>query len=350
MEQKKHHLRDGLLTAALVAAAYLLGLFIQEFIHINSVIPLIFVLAAFLISLWTHSPLCGILACIVSVAAVNYAFTFPYYALNFSLPESFFSTVVLLTVSLTTSALTSKIKNQEKMRAEAEKETMRANLLRAISHDLRTPLTSIYGSASVLRENYDDLSREQQFKMLDEMRKDAEWLIRMVENLLSITRIDGETVQVIKVPTVLEELIDSTLLKFRKRCPGQAVEVSIPADFISIPMDPMLIEQVLFNLLENAVLHARGMTHLSLTVRAEGDLAVFEIADDGCGLPGERLDHLFTGFLDRSNAPADSTRHNMGIGLSVCAAIIQAHGGTLEGKNRKEGGALFRFALKMEET
>ncbi len=342
--------KDGVRTLLMVAAAFGISLLFQEYFDIDALIPMIFVLGTFLVSLWTQGYLWGILASLLSVFAVNYAFTFPYYAFNFSLPENLFSAVVMLTVAIVTGTLTAKIKEQEKVRAEVEREKMRANLLRAVSHDLRTPLTSIDGSVSVLMENYDELPRERQLKMLEEVRKDSQWLIRMVENLLSVTRIGGERVRVIKTPTVLEELIDATLVKFRKRYPGQPVTVNIPGDFISIPMDGILMEQVLVNLLENAVFHARGMTWLSLAVHTEGDKAVFEIADNGCGIPKERIENLFAGYLDPIDTPADSQRSNMGIGLSVCATIVRAHGGVLEAENRKEGGALFRFALKMEET
>ena len=179
------------------------------------------------------------------------------------------------------------------------------------------------------------------------MQDDSEWLIRMVENLLSVTRIDGEKVQVKKTPTVLEELIDAVLVKFKKRCPNQSVTVEIPEEFISIPMDAMLIEQVLINILENAVDHAKGMTALTLTVTIKDDSAVFTITDDGCGIPADRLDKLFTGFLDASGAPADSRRSNMGIGLSVCSAIIKAHGSEITARNNPDGGASFSFSLKL---
>lgn len=145
-------------------------------------------------------------------------------------------------------------------------------------------MTSIYGSGSAIIENYDSLSREQHLKLLGEMKEDAEWLIRMVENLLSVTRIDGEKVSVVKTPTVLEELIDIVLVKFRKRCPQQEVEVEIPEEFVSIPMDAMLIEQVLINILENAVDHAKGMTSLKLEVSLGNNMARFCISDNGCGI------------------------------------------------------------------
>ncbi len=115
-------------------------------------------------------------------------------------------------------------------------------------------------------------------------------------------------------------------------------------------MDAMLIQQVLLNILENAVIHATGMTELKLTVYTlEGD-AYFEIADNGCGIPRDRLNDLFTGQLYGSQTPTDSRRTGMGIGLSVCSTIIKAHGGEITAENRQQGGACFRFRLEMEDT
>lgn len=345
---KNRILINSLTSAAILTVSFALSLAIQNLFRTQSLIPAIFVLAVFCISLVTQGYIAGILSSLVSVLAVNFAFTFPYFRFNFSMPENLFSAVIMLAVTVMTSMLTTKIKRQEKMKAESDKEKMRANLLRAVSHDLRTPLTTIYGSCSAIMENYERLTPEQHLKLLGEIREDSEWLIRMVENLLSVTRIDGERVNVIKTPTVLEELIDSVLLKFHKRYPGQQVCVTIPDEFISIPMDAMLIEQVLMNLLENAVRHAEGMKELSLNVHTERGRAVFEIADDGCGIPGEKLCGLFTGYLEKEDVPADGKKRSMGIGLSVCAAIIRAHGGEIRAENRKPEGAVFRFWLEME--
>ena len=113
-------------------------------------------------------------------------------------------------------------------------------------------------------------------------------------------------------------------------------------------MDSILIEQVLLNLLENAVFHAKGMTELILSVSLVGDKAVFEVSDNGCGIPEEALNRIFTGSYKKSAAPVDGTRSNMGIGLSVCAAIIKAHGGEITAENRIGGGAVFHFSLERE--
>lgn len=137
---------------------------------------------------------------------------------------------------LTDGIVTTKLKRHEAIKAEGEKERMRANLLRAISHDLRTPLTTIYGSSTTLLESGDDLSKEQQKKIIGGIKEGSEWLIRMVEKLLSITRIDSGEVKIIKTPIVLEELVDSVILKFKKRYPLQEVILDLGAnDYVTIP-------------------------------------------------------------------------------------------------------------------
>ena len=349
MKSQKLQLMDGIFTILTLAVTFSANVLAQTLFDTQSLIPMTFVLGVFLVSLKTQGYFWGITASLLSVLAVNYAFTYPYYAIDLISPECIASAVVMLIVAIMTGTLTTKIKVQKKIKAESDKERMRANLLRAVSHDLRTPLTSIYGASSTVIENYESLSKEQRLKLLGEVREDAQWLIRMVENLLSVTRIDAEKVQVVKTPTVLEELIDTVLVKFRKRCPDTKVQVEIPEDFISIPMDAMLIEQVLVNILENAVDHAKGMTELTLQVCCADGKAHFYIMDDGCGIQPDRLKDLFTGYLDRTDTPADGSRSNMGIGLTVCAAIIKAHGSEIHAKNRTEGGACFHFALELED-
>ncbi len=340
--------KDSLFMIAVLAVTFGINLFIQQMFHTQTLIPMIFVLGVFIIARQAESYLPGIAASLISVFAVNYAFTVPYYEFDMLTPVCVFSAVIMLIIAVMTSTLTTKIKSQQKARAEIEKEKIRSNLLGGISHDLRTPLTSIYGSTCVIIENYDSLKKEQHLKLLKEVREDSEWLIRMVENLLSVTKIDGENISVVKMPVVLEELIDAILLKFKKRWDGQKLIVKIPNDFIAIPMDPLLIEQVIMNLLENAMIHAAGMTELSLTVNIEGKNAVFEVADNGCGISQERLGTLFKGNTEQS-CSADSHRHSMGIGLMICDTIIKAHGGKISAFNRPEGGAVFNFCLETEE-
>lgn len=350
MRNARLAVRDALITLVTLLAVFVLVLILQRFFAVDRLIPMLFVLGVFVVSLRTEGYFWGILASLLGVLAVNYAFMFPYYAIDLLTPLNFATAVVMLLVSIMTSTLTTQISIQQKEKAASERERLRASLLRAISHDLRTPLTAISGACSVMLENYDAVPREKQLELLGDMRKDADWLIRMVENLLSVTRIDDKKLLVSKTPTVLEELIDSVLIKFQKHYPGQQVEVIIPEMFVSIPMDAMLIEQVLINLLENAVVHAEGMTQLKLEVTAEDGRATFCVSDDGCGIAKNRLGSLFTGYLDRDQELNDGKRSGMGIGLFVCAAIVRAHGGEIQAANRPEGGAAFCFALDMEEN
>ncbi len=349
MKIPKSVLRDGLFMILTLVVTFFVNLFLVETFDTKTMTPMIFVLGVFLVSWQSQGYFWGIAASLISVLAVNWAFTYPYWAFDLISPECISAAVVMLVVSTATGTLTTRLKRVEKLKAEAEKERMRGNLLRAVSHDLRTPLTAIYGACSAMVENYDEIPRQRQLKMLSDICSDAQWLTRMVENLLSVTRVDADKVRQATHPTVLEELIDAVLVKFRKHYHGQKVTVEIPEQFVSIPMDAMLIEQVLMNLLENAVFHAVGMQHLWLRVQLRGTLAWFLVEDDGCGIQEERLDDLFTGLLD-SEAPADSSRSSMGIGLSVCRTIIRAHGSDIRAKNRPEGGASFSFALEMEEA
>ena len=348
MVGKKHILSDSIVTIVTLIVVFLVNLFLVEQFDTKTMTPMIFVLGVFLVSWWTQGYVFGIASSLISVLAVNWAFTYPYWAFDLISPECISSAAVMLIVSIMTGALTTRLKQQEKLKAEAEKERMRGNLLRAVSHDLRTPLTSIYGACSAIIENYEGISDNRKMALLKDMQADSQWLKRMVENLLSVTRVDADTVRLSKHSTVLEELIDALLVKFHKHYPDKTVQVKIPETFVSIPMDPVLIEQVLMNLLENAVFHAHGMQNLWLRVELKNKKAVFYVEDDGCGILPEKMNYLFTGLLD-SEAPVDSTRSNMGIGLSVCRTIIKAHGGELKAENRPEGGAVFRFTLELEE-
>ena len=349
MRKKKHILSEAIFMVVMLAGAFTMNLLLQKWYKTYTMTPMIFVLGVFLVSWRTQGYFWGIAASLLSVLAGNWAFTYPYWAFDLISPECISSAVVMLIVATMTGALTTRLKQQEKLKSEAEKERMRGNLLRAVSHDLRTPLTSIYGACSAIIENYDQIPRQKQLKMLGDVCSDAQGLTRMVENLLSVTRVDSDKVRLSKNSTVLEELIDALLIKFHKHYPNQKVHVSIPEEFIAIPMDPVLIEQVLMNLLENAVFHATGMENLWLRVQVQNDRAVFFVEDDGCGIPQERMGRLFTGLLN-SEAPTDTGRSNMGIGLSVCSAIIKAHGSDIRAENRPGGGARFSFALEMEEN
>lgn len=345
--RSKSHRWNLIITITIFMAACLISLIFQK-LHVGEHITTLFVFAVFLISMITDGYVYGVSSAIASMLAINYAFTYPYFEMNFIIPSNLISAVIMVIIAVLTGTLTIRIKRHEAMKGEAEKERIRANLLRAVSHDLRTPLTTIYGASSTLLENQDNLTQEKKESILRSIREDSEWLMRMVENLLSITRIDSGQIRLIKTPTVLDELIDSVMSKFVKRYPGQKVALETPTEIVVISMDAILMEQVLFNLMENAVLHAQGMTQLGLRVTVEGNQVLFEVTDDGCGLSRERLEDPFTAYRDEQQLVIDGKKRNAGIGLSVCATIVRTHGGEIYAENRPSGGARFWFFLERE--
>ena len=349
MKNKPSIVKNIIFPILILAISFVLSLMFQNTFNLPDHITTVFIFGVFIISLITDGYLYGILSALISTVAINYAFTFPYFVLNFTIPQNLFSALIMLFISIMTSALTTKIMQQESIKAESEKERMRANLLRAVSHDLRTPLTTIYGSSCALIDNMDTFSREQELKMLNGIKEDSDWLITMVENLLSITKIDSGQVRIIKSPTVLEELVDAVIVKFKKRHPDRNIDINIPDDMIIIPMDALLIQQVLINIMENAVHHAVGMTRLNLDVNIANGRAVFEVSDDGCGIDPAKLNDLFKGTNLNETKQPDSKKRNAGIGLSVCSSIINAHSGEIYARNAPNGGAVIGFVLNIEE-
>ncbi len=350
MLDKSKACNDALVTGVILCGFFVIGVVIQSVFKNDTLIPAIFVLAVFGVSVATDGYLFGIISAILSVIIVNFAFTYPFFKLNFVIVTNIVSAVILMIVTLVTCSLTAKLKKQEMAKAENGMERMRANLLCAVSHDLRTPLTTIYGSSSALLENEKEFNDEQKHKMLKGIQEDAEWLTRMVENLLSITKLDSGNVKIIKSPTVLDELVDSILLKFHKRYPGREVIVDLPEELVIIPMDPILIEQVVVNILENAVQHAVGMTKLSFKVFTNSAKVIFEVKDNGCGIPREKLNRLFSGCYNGDEDAVDSKKNYAGIGLSVCSSIIKAHGGEIKASCLKKGGTSFMFILDLEDS
>ena len=337
-----------------------------QYTKIDNDAPVVFVLAVVAISRVTYHMYYGIAASLVSSFAVNYFFTYPYNYFTLNIAGYPIDFVCFTAVSLMVSLLTYQLRGEtekavrheqetvklyqrnqkleeKKAAAElaAEKEKMRGNLLRSVSHDLRTPLTAVAGASSILMQDDGKISLQERKKLAADIHEEALWLSQMVENLLSVTRIqEQDSIQLKEREELVEEVLEETVTKFHRRFPQQRVEVQVPAEILMVPMDAMLIEQVLENLLENAVRHA-GVKHaIDLSVWRENEKVWFSVRDYGRGIAQEDLPVLFNGGL-RYN---DATR-GMGIGLSACMTIIQAHGGMLMGENHPEGGALFRFWL-----
>lgn len=341
--------KDATITLGILGIATVCCFLLHRGEQTDSHVPLVFVLAILLISRFTESYFYGMFASIIAVVEVNYIFTYPYFNFNFTLSGYPLTFVAMFSVSMVVGMLTTQIKQQEKIRTEIEKEQMRANLLRAVSHDIRTPLTSIVGAVSAVVENHDKLSEEKTLSLLGDVKEEAQWLVRVVENLLLVTRIDADSAKVTKEPELVEEIFGEAVAKFKKRFPGAPVKIKMPEEALFVPMDAMLIEQVLCNLMENAVLHGGVVSEIVLGVRTEGEYACFFVEDDGVGIAKEVLPRILSESIYRENSENIDGKRNMGIGLTVCQSIILAHGGTVRAYNRKEGGAVFEFSLPIKE-
>lgn len=208
-------------------------------------------------------------------------------------------------------------------------------------------MTGIIGMANTLLSDNGRLTENEKSYMVKSISEDANWLLNMVENLLTVTRIrDGET-RVVTSPEPLEEVVSEAVQRLRKRLPQAKIQVQVPEEFLMIPMDAILIEQVIINLLENAVYHSGTEEPIAFHVEKQQEAAVFHIRDFGQGILPERLDAIFDGGGMEGNQSGDSYK-GMGIGLTICKTIILAHKGTIRAENRDKG-AEFIFTLPLGE-
>lgn len=354
--EKNHRKNCGIAFAVFVAVTFGAFAFHEISADPSLNIAMLYVLGLFIVARYTDGYIFGMLFAVGSVVSVNYFFTYPVQTLNFTLEGYQVTFVGMLVIAMITSAMTTNMKEQaralaeqEKQLLEAQKEKMRANLLRAVSHDLRTPLTGIIGSSESFLNMEDILSREDQRALIGNIRDDAHWLLSMVENLLSVTRIDNETTQVTKSLEAVDEVVASSVVRFRKRFPDAEVKVTLPDNLIMVMMDAMLIEQVIINILQNAQFHAHSNRPAELVIEETEESVVFRIRDYGRGIDTAKLKTIFDGegYMEGENKKQDSYK-GMGIGLSICRTIILAHGGDINAYNHGEG-AEFRFTLPKEK-
>ena len=314
-----------------------------------------YVLGIIFVARYTDGYVWGILFCILSILSVNFFFTYPYQNFNLTIEGYPMIFASMLIIYLITSTMTTNIKKQakilseqEKQLMEAQKEKLRANLLRAISHDLRTPLTGIIGNSESYLRMEKEMSDEEKKEIVRNIENDASWLLNMVENLLSVTRINNETAKVTKFDEPVEEVVSAAVAAFRKRFPDAEVKVSIPENVMMVMMDAMLIEQVLINILQNAYIHAQSKKPTELTVSEDEDWVWFSIKDYGVGIDEKKIETIFDGEDYQRDQDSGADGHKgMGIGLSICKTIVDAHGGDVKARNHGDGSE-FYFCLPKE--
>ncbi|TVR04966.1 MAG: DUF4118 domain-containing protein [Spirochaetaceae bacterium] len=233
----------------------------------------------------------------------------------------------------------------EEVSVQVEAERLRNYLLRSISHDLRTPLAGIGGSAAVLADMGTLPDVEQVRELATDIYEQSTWLSNLVENLLSLTRIEGDAPAITTSEETVDDLVGSVIARMKRRLHRHDLRTTLPDSIVTVSVDAGLIQQVLMNLLENACRYSPDGSRIDLEVALRGDRVQFAVHDTGPGFVDEDLAHLFEKFYTGHRRDADASR-GVGLGLAICRAIVAAHSGTIHAGNHPVGGALVTFELR----
>lgn len=329
---------------ALVAAATLAGSLARSHLAEPDHVMLYLAAIGFTAARAGRGP--SLLASALSVLAYDFFFVPPFFTFTISEERHLLTFAMMFAVGLIISGLTQRIRNQEaEARAavlRARTEEIRSSLLGAVSHDLRTPLAAITGAATTLRDRKATLDLPGQAELIDTICQEAERLERLVTNLLDMYRLDSGALQVKRDWVPLEEIVGSALTRVERVLAGREVRIQLPPELPLLPVDPVLLEQVLINLLENAAKYTPAASPVDLSARAGPDGGVVvEVADRGPGVPPGAEELVFEKFYrGQSGGPKGA-----GLGLAICRGIVRAHGGTITAGPRDGGGAVFRIAL-----
>ena len=352
--------REYVFALAAVAAATALSFAMYPFFGLTNLVML-YLLGTLAVAARGHRGPAA-LSSAMSVLCFDFFFVPPRYTFRVSDVEYIWTFAVMFLAAMIISHLTIRLREEaevarqgeersvwllekaKKAEVEAETERLRSSLLSSVSHDFRTPLTAIVGSAGALLAKEELRKSALTRELLENIQTEAERLSRVIQNLLEATRLESSTVQIQKESCPLEEVVGSALERLEKSLGGRKVTVTIPEDLPLIPMDDTLMEQVFVNLLENGARHTPAGTALEVSASLQGDGVWMAVADRGAGLAKEDLEKVFDKFYHHPSSPG------AGLGLAICRAIVNAHGGRIWAENRPGGGAVFRFTLPLTPT
>lgn len=319
----------------------------------ESNIIMMYILGVLITSVITNHQIYSLITSIVSVFVFNFLFTEPRYTLKAYEKEYPVTFITMFVAAFLTGSLAAKLKEHSAQSAKAlliaQKEQLRANLLRSISHDLRTPLTSISGNASNLLSNGEKFDLETKKRLYMDIYDDSMWLNNLVENLLSVTKIEEGSLNIRPQAELLDEIIAEALQHISRKKEEHEIVFRTSEDFILVKVDARLIMQVVINIVENAIKYTQNGSEIIITTERTEKEAVVRIADNGPGIPDDMKPQVFEMFYSGAKSIADS-RRSLGLGLSLCKSIITAHGGSLELTDNEPHGAVFTFTLPIEEV
>jgi two-component system sensor histidine kinase KdpD len=320
-----------------VAAATVLGLVSGDRLTLPDE-TMIFVFAIMLAALGGRGP--GLVAAALSVACYDFFFVPPRYTLAVADVHDVMTFAVMFAVGTAMGTLVARVRRARETEVRARAEELRSSLLSAVSHDLRTPLAAITGMATQLR---DSAKTTEDREALDTIVDEASRLGKILTNVLALTRVERAEVKGEWVP--VEELVGATLDRAEATLAGRDVAIDVPAE-LGVTVDPVLVEQLLGNLVDNAAKHTPAGSPIAISARRDGAGTTIEIADRGPGLPAGPSDQLFAKFY---RGPGVRTA-GAGLGLAVCRGIAIAHGGSITATARDGGGASFRVWLPGAEA
>lgn len=313
----------------------------------------VYILGVLVTAVTTSRRIYSMVTSVISVLLFNFLFIEPQFSFNAydtGYPATF---VIMLIAAFLTSSMTAQVKSQARQLTEtallAQNEQLRANLLRSISHDLRTPLTSISGNAGILLSDEDNISKEKRMRLYEDIYDDSLWLITLVENLLSVTRLEDGTMKLRPTTELLDEVIAEALQHIDRKSNEHNIQVKSSDAFLIVKVDARLVIQVIINLVDNAIKYTPKGSKIVIEARQEGKWAVVTVSDDGKGIPEEEKESVFDMFYTADSKVADS-RRSLGLGLFLCKSIVTAHGGSIYVKDNEPHGSVFTFTLPIEEV
>ncbi len=352
--------KDSAVCLVVLTAATLAGYAFKAFQLADADIIMLYIIAVLVISIFTSKMYFCLISSLVGVVLFNYFFTYPEFSLSAhdaGYPVTF---VTMFITAFIAGTLANKLKRniliaeqnaREKEEAAllAQNEQLRANMLRTISHDLRTPLTSISGNASTLLSGCDTLDESARQQIYSDIYSESMWLIGMVENLLYATRIEDGRMQLNISVEILDDIVQEAVKHTERTHPKRDIVVDMSDEIIPVMADANLIVQVIVNLMDNAVKYSDDDSDVTVSVRREHAYAVISVSDHGTGISDEEKEKVFDMFYTGGSRSSDS-RRSLGLGLALCRSIITSHGGTVSVSDNIPGGTVVSFTLPIGEV
>lgn len=353
-------LKESAYCLLILTLATLFGYAFKAFSLTEADIIMLYIIAVLVISIITSNILYCLISSVVCVVLFNFFFTYPDFSLSAydaGYPVTF---VTMFITAFIAGSLANKLKRNIKIAEQnakekeaaallAQNEQTRANMLRSISHDLRTPLTSISGNASTLISGGSTLDEAAKQQIYSDIYSESMWLIGLVENLLYATRIEDGRMQLELSVEILDDIIQEAVKHILRTHPKRSIEVDMQDEIIPVAADANLIVQVIINLIDNAIKYSEDDTTITVSVKKDTDFAVVSVADNGSGIQQSEKEKVFEMFYTGASRSSDS-RRSLGLGLSLCKSIVNSHGGVIKVSDNCPKGTVVSFTLPLGEV